>query len=112
MTTSDMIVERGSDQARKALLHLPEPLDSEPQEKSGHPDAHRQSRHVELALPAQDAPPEPVYDAHHGIKRVQQTPLFGHHIRTKPDRRDIKPELNDKRNDISKIPIFNVEGGD
>src|SRR5262249_24910476 len=91
---------------------LPEPMDPEPKKKRGHADTHCQARRMKFALPAQDAPAEPINDSHHRIEGIQQTPLLWHHTRTEADRRHVKPELHDERDDIAEVPILDVESSD
>src|SRR6516164_3213032 len=112
MTVSMFRRNAVSDQIRKAVLHLSESLDAEPQKKGRHADTHGQAWRIKSALPAQDAPAEPINYPHHRIKRIQQTPLLGHHIRTETDRRYVQPELHDERDDVAEIPILDVESSD
>src|SRR5262249_1484963 len=58
-------IRHGSDQIRKTLLHRSKSTDAEPQKKGRHADAHGQTWRIKSALPAQDAPAEPINDSHH-----------------------------------------------
>jgi hypothetical protein len=46
-----MAAQCGSDQIRKAILHLSESLDAEPNKKSRHADTDGQAWEIKFALP-------------------------------------------------------------
>src|ERR1700682_757590 len=108
MTTSGIV----SDQVREAIFHLPKAMDAEPNKKRGDTGARRQAGQAEVALPAQDAPAKAIDDSHHRIEGIHQTPRLGDDARAKADRRNVEAELHDERDDISEIPVLDVEGGD
>src|SRR5215472_12895973 len=85
----------------KASFGLAEVVNAEPQKEAGDHHAHREIGQAEGTLAAQDAPTESVNDAHHRVKGIERAPLFGDDTRAEPDRRDIKPKLHDKRNDVA-----------
>ena len=101
-----------SDQIGEAFFRLAETADAEPQKKSGNGDAQRETRQIELALAAEDAPAEAVDDADHRIEGIEQPPLLRDDARAEADGRDIEPELHDERNDIAEIAVLDVERGD
>ena len=74
--------------------------------------ADKYSRHVKRALPTKNAPAKAVDHSHHGIERIKQAPLRGYYARTEAYRRNIKTELHDERNDVTKVSVFYVKRGD
>src|SRR2546430_1712437 len=93
MTTSPL----KSDQIRKAFLGAPEIRDSKPEKERHDHDAQDESRKIELARAAEDAPAEAVDNADDGIEAVPEAPAFRDHGAREADRRDVEPELDDKR---------------
>src|SRR3981189_3226862 len=94
---------RSSDQVPKAPLRRGELADAEPKEEDRHCDADPESRQIELALAAQDAPAEPVDDTDHRIERVEQPPILRHDARAESDRRDVEAELDQERNHETEV---------
>src|SRR3984893_12617219 len=76
---SDMAAKSRLNEIRETFFALTELTHAEPKEKRGHRNAHQQTRQVQVAMSAQDAPPEPVDDPHHWIERIQQSLLLGHY---------------------------------
>src|SRR5215467_4978755 len=87
-----MFSDGHSDQIRKAVLHLSESLDAEPNKKSRHADTHGQAWEIKFALPAQDAPAEPNDLAEddgedqHGEKGPNESPEHADHRLLVPNR--------------------------
>src|SRR4051812_3056638 len=101
-----------SEQIDKALLHLPELPNTQPHKEAGGTEAKREARQIELALTAEQAPAKSIDHAHKWIEGVNQTPLIRDEVRAEADRRYIKPQLHDERNDVTEIPILDVERRD
>src|SRR5262249_55402356 len=87
----------------------PEVGDSEPEKGCDDSQAHQESRSIERALAAKNAPAEAVDDAHHGIEAVPEAPCLRHHPARKSDGRDVQAELDDKRNEVAEISIPYVQ---
>ena len=104
--------DRRSDQIGKALFHFPELADAQPQEKAGDAEAEPEAGPIELAFAAEQAPAKPVDDADHRIEGISKTPLIRDDARAEPDRRHIEAQLHDERNDVTEIPILDVERRD
>ena len=94
---------------RKGLFHLPELADAQPEEEGDHDQTEGETRPIDGAGPAQDAPPEAVDDAHHRIQAVEQSPLFRDDAAAKAHRRNVQAELNHKGNDVAKVPVLDIE---
>src|SRR5882762_9479806 len=108
MMVLDMEIAR-SEQIDKTLFHFPELADSQPHEKGGYGHAEPDAGQIELALPAEQAPAKPVNDANQGIQGINKPPFVRNDARAKADRRPVKAQLHDERNDVAKIPILDVE---
>ena len=104
--------QRRSDQIGKALFHLPELADAQPQEKAGDTEAEPEAGQIELAFTAEQAPAKSVDDADHRIEGISKTPLLRNDAGAEADRRHIEAELHDERNDVAKIAILDVERRD
>ena len=74
--------------------------------------AEQEARQVERAFAAQDAPAEAVDHAHHRIEAVPEAPLLRHDGAGEADRRDIKAELHDERDDVAEVAVFHIERRD
>src|SRR5438552_1038109 len=108
ITTSSAIL----DQIGEAAFSAPEIGDAEPQEQGHDAEAEEEPGCVEPALAPQHAPSKAVDDADHRVEAVPEAPGFGHDGARKSDRRDVEPELDDERNDVAEIAVFDVERGD
>ena len=64
---------------------------------------------IKLALPSQNAPAKPIDDADDGVQGIQQAPLLRNDARAIADRRRIEAELNEERNDVAEVPVFDVQ---
>lgn len=97
---------------RKALLHLPKIPDAEPEEECGDRHADAEALGIERGVAAEDAPAEAINDADHGIEGIEQAPFLWDDTAGEADRRNVKAELHDERDDITEIPVFHIERGD
>ena len=100
-----------SDHVREGFFGTPEVEDAEPEEEHHDGKAHEEARHVELALPAEQAPAEAVDHSDDRIEAVPEAPFVRNDRTRKADRRDIKTELHDERDDVAEVTVFNVERG-
>jgi len=92
-------------------LHLSELTDAEPEEEGGECKACGEAR-PEYGGLSKNAPAETIDDSHNRVERVQQLPLLRNQAAAETDMGNVQAELNNKRNDVSKISIFDVERGD
>ena len=60
---------------------------------------------------ADDHPAKAVDDADHGVERIEQAPFVGTNVTAETHRRNIQPHLHDKRDNIAKIAVFDIERG-
>src|SRR6266851_5336640 len=101
-----------SDQIREARFGPAEAANAEPQEKRRDREACSETRQIELALPAEDAPAKPVDNPDHRVERIDKPPFLRHNVGAEPDRRDVEAELHDEGNNITEITVFDVKRGD
>src|SRR5690242_3296482 len=97
-----------SDQINQSFFRLAEPAHSEPQKEYRNHNADNKSRRIELRLRAENAPAEAVDHSDHRIQRIKQTPLWRHDAGTEPDRRDIEPQLHQKRDYVPEVAVFDI----
>src|SRR5258708_15692870 len=107
MITSSAI----SQQIGEAALGAAEIADAEPKEQGDHSQAQHETRQIERALAAEEAPAEAVDDPDNRVEAVPEAPALRHDCTRKPDRRDVKAELNDEGDDEAEIAILDVERG-
>ena len=86
-------------------------MKAQPKEEPDNAEAHHEPRPIKGTLTSQDTPPESVDDSHHGVHTVKQAPFFRNDLSAETHRGDVKSELHQKRNDVPKIPVFYIEGG-
>src|SRR5258708_2648773 len=98
-----------SNHVREAALHAAEVPHAQHEEREGYAHGNRQDLRVERGASAKEGPPKAIDDAHQGIQRVQGAPTLRHVGGGEGDRRDEQPELDDKRHDVAKVAIFDVE---
>src|SRR5262245_48883375 len=94
MTVSEFIL---LEQIRKAAFGTPEVNDAKPQEESSDAEAHKEARHVKLALAAQQTPTEAVNNADHGIQAVPEPPGLRHDGARESNRGNVETKLQEKR---------------
>jgi len=98
-------------QIRKGFFHLPETGNSQKEKESNNGKAYQEARKIKWAFRAENAPAETVNHARHGIETVNQSPLFRNHLAGEAHRRNIKTKLHDKWDNITKIVVFYIQGG-
>src|SRR5438270_4691666 len=65
-----------------------------------------------MAFTTEHAPAETVDDTDHRIERIRKSPLLWNDAGAKPHRRDIEAQLDNEWNDVTEIPVFDVERRD
>ena len=97
-------------QVGEGLFHLSELSYRQQQDEKR--DGQRQKRvHTEGVgcTVSNDAPTETIYDRNHWIEIIQHLPFFGNDAAAESDGRNIQTELNNKRYNVPKIPIFDIQ---
>src|SRR3984893_11265185 len=107
-----MAISGISDQIGETFFHFPELADTKPEKKPGDTEAEHKTGPIDLAFAAKDTPAEAVNDPDHRIERIGEPPLVRDNPGAVSDRRDVEPELNDEWDDITEIPVFDVERRD
>src|SRR5258708_36892079 len=91
MITSSAI----SQQIGEAALGAAEIADAEPKEQGDHSQAQHETRQIERALAAEEAPAEAVDGPANRVEAVPKALTLRHACTRTPDRRDGKAELNE-----------------
>src|ERR1700728_1109728 len=97
---------------RKVALHLPEIPDAGEIEQRCDRNRIRNVGPPDHAVTAKQRPAETVDHANHRIEREQETPLGRDHGAAEAYGRDVKPELHHKRDDVTEIPVFDVQSAE
>jgi len=100
------------DQIGEGLFRSPETGDAQVEEDGDDGQTEEKTGEIEGAVPAEEAPAEPVDNSDHGIEAVEEAPLLRDDITAESDGGDVEAELDDKGDDVAEIPVFDVESGD
>src|SRR5262245_32464544 len=108
MTTSSAM----SDQIGETALGAAEIGDAEPQEQRDDAEAEEETGKIQPAIAPEHAPAEAVDGADDRVETVPKAPAFRNDGARESDWRDIEAELDDERDDVAEIAIFDVERSD
>lgn len=97
---------------REGSLCGPEISDAEPEEEGRHTEAQHEARPIDLAGAAEKTPAEAIDDANDRIEAVEETPMLGYGPAGEADRRHVKAELQDERNDEAEVSVLHIESSD
>src|SRR6266478_130213 len=112
MMVLDIILRVGSHQICKTFFHLPKLANSQPDKESRDTDAQQESGQIKPGLSTQYAPAKPVDHTDHGVQGIKQTPLLWNDVRTIANWRHVQSKLNEERNDVSDVPVLNIQRGE
>lgn len=71
-----------------------------------------ETRQIELGLAPQKAPTEAVDDPHRRVETVDEPPFLRNGGAGEAHRRGIEAKLQDEGNDVSEVPVFDVQSGE
>src|SRR4029450_1902326 len=106
MATSDM-----SDDVGKGAFAAAEGMRAPHQNDRDDDEADQETRPVDRAVAAQDAPAEAVDHADHGIDAVEHLPVLGHDLAGEADRRHVEADLGDERDDEAEVAVLDDQRG-
>src|SRR3546814_20889712 len=104
-------IGHGRDHVCKRSFRFPELANAQPEDAQDHRPTHQKAGQEERGLSAEYGPAKAVDDADNRVQVVEQAPLWRDHTGTEADRRNVKSELHNNRQEITKVQETDIKRG-